>query len=215
MINSGCSGPGCWSFTEAKALPLPGFAFRCIALLAALTACVATVRADIEFVGILLTSRESRFALTDTVTGSSDWVAGGQKFSGFTIGVFDAKADTLVVTRDGAELVLHLKNDAKIKAARLELTGTITFGGGGEKIEVQRATLLYGEENVFPLKDGLTYRITPTRRSDGNINYGISIVRALSETKKETLAAPRVVALPGQPFSVQFGEDLGFSFTPR
>jgi hypothetical protein len=51
--------------------------------------------------------------------------------------------------------------DAKVQFARFELTGTITFGAT-DKIAIERATLLFDQENVFPLKDGITYRIKPS-----------------------------------------------------
>ena len=35
--------------------------------------------------------------------------------------------------------------------------------GGGEKPEVSRATLVFGQENSFPLREGLLCLITPTR----------------------------------------------------
>lgn len=173
----------------------------------------ATLRADIEFVGILVTSQSTRFALTDTSAGKTDWVGAGQKFAGYTIGAYDRKEDLLTLTRDGADLRLRLKNDARIQDARFELTGAITFGAD-EKIEVQRATLLFDQENIFPLRDGITYRITPTRDEDGNIRYTIAVERVVADNKKEKLSAPTIVALPGRPFKIQVGE-LGFAFTPR
>jgi hypothetical protein len=173
----------------------------------------AVLRADIEFVGILMTSQATRFALSDTALGKTDWVSSGQKFAGYTVGAYDRKEDVLTLTRDGAELRVKLKNDAKIQNSRFELTGAITFGADA-KIEVERATLLFDEENVFPLKDGLTYRITPTREEDGNIRYAIAVERVLAENKKEKIAAPAIIVLPGHPFKIQVGE-LGFAFTPR
>jgi hypothetical protein len=170
--------------------------------------------AGIEFIGILVTSRETRFAVAETATGATDWVKQGEVFSGYTLRSYDPGGDVLTLVRDNVELRLTLKNDAKVTAARFELTGEIKFGSA-EKIEVQRATLLFDQENVFPLKDGATYRITPTRRADNTINYRITIQRLVAANKTETVAAPGVIALPGQPFSIQFSEDLGFSFTPR
>jgi hypothetical protein len=174
---------------------------------------ILPARADLEFVGILITSQSARFALSETTTGKTDWVTRGGKFDGYTIASYDAKEDTLTLTRDGAELRVRLKSDARIKSGRFELTGTITFGAT-EKIEVERATLLFDQENVFPLKDGMTYRITPTRDDSGNIRYAIAVERILGENKKEKLAAPTITALPGHPFKIQVGE-LGFAFTPR
>jgi hypothetical protein len=174
----------------------------------------AVMGAEIEFVGILATSRTTQFALGDPATGTTTWVSRGGGFGGYTVSSYDSKTDTLVLRREGIELKLRLKDDAKVKNARLELTGSITFGAT-EKIAVERATLLYDQENVFPLKDGLTYRITPTRQPDSTIRYAVSIERVISDNKTETVAAPNITTRPGQPFSVQFSEDLSFTFVPR
>ena len=171
------------------------------------------LRADVEFVGILATSQTTRFALGDTNTGRTDWVERGQVFAGFTVISYEPKDETLLLRRDTQELRVRLKDDAKVKAARLELTGTITLGAT-DKVEIERATLQFDEENVFPLQDGSTYRITPTRLPDGTIRYRFSIERILSANKTERISSPAVTTLPGQPFSLQIG-DLGFSFKPR
>lgn len=183
-----------------------------------LTLVIATIfgasgRAEIEFVGILATSESMRFALADTTTGRTDWVERGERFGGYTVKSFEAKDDTLVLQRDTSVLKVRLKDDAKVKAARVELTGSITFGAT-ESMEIERATLLFDQENVFPLKDGVTYRITPERRLDGSILYRTSIERVLGPNKIERISAPGVVALPGQQFSMRI-DDLTFSFKPR
>jgi hypothetical protein len=170
-------------------------------------------RAEIEFVGLLATRETLRFALGDTNTGKTEWVMRGETFSGFTVVSYDATRDTILLRRDATDLTIKLKDDARVKAARLELTGSISFGAS-EKIEIERATLLFDQENVFPLKDGITYRITPERRPDGTILYRTSIERVLAPNKTERLSSPAVVTLPGQPFSMRIA-DLGFSFKPR
>ena len=188
-------------------------AFR-IAILTGVAALSLTVaRADIEFVGILVTTQSTRFALSDPATGQTDWVVRGGRFAGYTVTDFDAKEDALTLTRDGTALRVRLKQDARIKSGRLELTGTIAFGAS-EHIGVERATLQLDRENVFPLRDGITYRITPRQDEDGNMRYSIAVERMLGENKKESLSAPTVVVLPGHPFKIQVGE-LGFAFTPR
>ncbi len=191
-------------------IPRLGFFAAC----AAATLLSSPARADIEFVGVLVTSRGTWLALGDTTTGKTDWIARGEQFAGHTLKAYDAKADIVTLVRDGTEFQLHLKDDAKIKSARLELTGAITFGGS-EQIEVQRATLLFDQENIFPLKDGVTYRITPTRLADGNVSYRVAVERAIAENKMETVAAPGVIARPGQTFAVRIAPDYGFRFSPR
>ena len=173
----------------------------------------SSLRADLEFVGILATSQSTRFALADTSTGKSDWIERGQTFAGYTVVAYKPKDETLLLRREAQHLRVRLKDDAKVKASRLELTGTITFGAT-EKVEVERATLQFDEENVFPLKDGVIYRITPSRLPDGNHRYRFSIERVVAPNKTERISAPAVTTLPGQPFSLQIG-DLGFSFSPR
>ena len=174
---------------------------------------IASARGEIEFVGILVTAKNTVFALGDTTRGKTEWLGRGEYFSVYEIVSFEAKDDTLLLRRDGQDLRLRLKDDAKVKSARLELTGSITFGAQ-EKIEISRATLQFDQENVFPLQDGVTYRITPERRADGTILYRTSIERAIAANKTERVSAPAVTTLPGQPFSMRIG-DLGFSFTPR
>ena len=171
------------------------------------------VQAEIEFVGILATSQSSHFALGDTTTGKTEWVLPGAVFAGYTVISYERKNDTILLRRDGAELRVRLKDDAKVKPSRMELTGSISFGGD-EKIEVERATLLFDQENVFPLPGGVTYRITPTRRPDGTIQYNAGIERVLAVNKTEKISSPAIVTLPGQQFSMRI-DDLGFSFKPR
>src|SRR5688572_1635383 len=95
--------------------------------LAACLFAASIVRADIEFVGILATNQSSHYALGDTTTGKTDWVTTGGTFAGYTLVAYEPKIETIVLRRDGAELRIKLKNDAKVKEARLELTGAISF----------------------------------------------------------------------------------------
>jgi hypothetical protein len=185
------------------------------AYIAAMTAIFgpSTSRADIEFIGILATSQARHFALGDTATGKTDWVTLGNTFGGYTVASYEPRDDTLLLRRDGSDLRLRLKDDAKVKAARLELTGSITFGAA-DRIEIERATLVFDQENIFPAQNGITYRITPTRMPDGTIRYRADIERVLAPNKVERLSSPAVVALPGQQFSIRI-DDLGFSFKPR
>ena len=170
-------------------------------------------RAEIEFIGVLATPKKTQFALSDTAAERTVWLSVGDTFSDYKLAAYDRATDTITLTKPDAELRLRLKDDAKIKTARLELTGTITFGAD-DKVEIERATLRFNEENVFPLKDGIVYRITPTHLDDGNVQYRISIERALPGNKMERVSAPSITTIPGQPFSLQIG-DAGFAFAPR
>lgn len=170
-------------------------------------------RAEIEFVGVLATSRATHLALSDTATGRTAWIECGAVFSGWKVISYEAKDDTILLRRDNEERRVRIKDDAKIQNSRLELTGEITLRGG-EATRISRATLLFDQENVFPLSDGLTYRITPTRLPDGNLRYAIVIESRDAAGKAVLISSPRVIVIPGQPFSLQVG-DYGFSFHPK
>jgi hypothetical protein len=177
-------------------------------------ATLGVARAAIEFVGILATPQRTLFALTNTDSGKTAWIETGKEFDGFKVIRFDAAVDTLtIVGAVGQETQLRLKDDAKIKSARLDLSGTITFGIG-EQLEVVRATLPFGEETVLPLKDGLVCKVTPHRLENGHLEFRAVFERVLAENKSERIAAPRVTVLPGRPFSIKIG-DIGFSFSPK
>jgi hypothetical protein len=183
-------------------------------LLLLLSACILpAARADVEFVGVLITPQKSLFALSDTTSGRTDWLTVGKSFAGYEVTSFDPASDTLVLRAAGAEKRVRLKDDAKIKSARLEIVGTVTVGMG-ETTDVVRATLLFDQENTFPLQEGVTCRITPHRQPDGNILYRASFDRVLSDKSTARIAMPAIIALPGHPFSIKVG-DLGFAFSPR
>ena len=184
---------------------------RLLLVLALLAATGA--RAEVEFVGVLVTSARSMFALSEDATKPATWRALGQDFAGYKLTEFDAKADTLVLMRDGAPLRLHLKDDAKVESARIEIAGALRLGAG-PKLEINRATLVFDQENVFPLTDGLVVRITPTRRPDGNILYRAAFERPGPDGRPEKLSLPSVITLPAGSFNVQVG-DIGFGFTPK
>ena len=182
---------------------------RRLLLLAAATIAVSAAQAAVEFVGILVTPQQTVFTLRDDVTGRSGWRKLGETFAGYDLAAYDAKDDTITLAKDGATTRVRLK-DAKIQSARVEIAGTFTLGHG-ENIEVIRATVVLGEETVFPLKDGFVFRLKPERRPDGNILFRSSFERPLPDGTTERLAAPAVIAVSGARFSVTVG-DFGFSF---
>lgn len=100
-----------------------------------------------------------------------------------------------------------------MQSARLELAGSISFGAG-EKISIERATLVFDQDNEFPLKDGVTYRIKPSRRPDGTHRYDVAIEQRAADGKARRISAPSIITLPAHSFSVRVGE-YGFTFTPR
>ena len=185
------------------------------ALLLAIVLLAATARAEIAFSGVLIMPGRSLFALTEGPAESPAWRALGQEFAGYSLAAFEAKTDTLTLMKEGAPLRLHLKDEAKTKTARLELGGTITVGTG-EKLEVTRVTLAFDQETILPLSDGLTWRITPTRLTDGNILYRLAAERVVQNgglKSVQKISAPSVVVLPDGAFSIALG-DLKFTFAP-
>jgi hypothetical protein len=186
---------------------------RPLLLLLVALICPISARAAPEFSGILAMPGQTLFALTDSATAQTEWVALRGRFGGYVVTAYDKSNDTLTLTRDGATLRLRLKDDAKVQASRLELTGSISFGVG-EKVEIERATLQFDQENMFPLKDGIVYRITPSRRPDGNVLYRIVIEQRGEGNRMDRLSAPSVVTLPGKSFALRIG-DYGFTFTPK
>jgi hypothetical protein len=179
----------------------------------ALLALAAAARAEIEFSGVLAMSGRTLFALTDTATARSDWVPLQGRFAEHVVSNYDQATETLTLTRQDSSLRVRLKDGAAVQPSRLELTGSISFGAG-EKVEIERATLQFDQENVFPLKDGITYRITPVRRADGTLRYSISIEQRTSANRLDRLSAPSIVTLPHQSFAMRVG-DFAFSFTPK
>ena len=181
--------------------------------LSAIMAAPLAARAEIEFTGVFLTSRQSSFALADTVSSQTAWVSVGHDFEGYTVKRFDPKSDTLTLEKAGAESQLKLKDVAKIKSARLEIAGTIT-SGQGETATVTRATLEFGQESAFPLADGGVLRVTPTLRPDGNILYRAAFERVAAGVVVEKIASPSVIARPADPFKIVIG-DYSFAFAPK
>lgn len=185
------------------------FLRQVVFVLAVAALVVSAAHAGIQFVGILVTPQQTVFTLLDDSTGRSGWRKLGETFAGYGLTAYDTKDDTITLTKDGATTRVRLK-DAKIQSARVEIAGTFTLGHG-ENLEVLRATVVLGEETVFPLKDGFVFRLKPERRPDGDILYRSSFERPLPDGTVERFAAPAVIAAPGARFSVTAGE-FGFSF---
>ena len=76
-----------------------------------------------------------------------------------------------------------------------------------------RASLFFGEEARFPLKNGITFRIKPEQRPDGNILYHARFIAADEDGAEKVLSTPSVVAIPRKTLGIQIG-DFGYSFTP-
>jgi hypothetical protein len=182
--------------------------------------------AEVEFAGILSTKEKTLFYLVDRTNGThSGWVGLQQNFAGYKLAGYDAKSDRLTLTREGEKKEVRL-NEGKVQAASVEISGEVTLGAG-ETEEVTRATMIFDQENVFPMKNGVVVRITPTRLPNGNILYDMFFEHPDRSGKMQRLSAPSVISLPGYPFGIQIGEEkksgdgtskfdgVGFSFKPR
>lgn len=182
--------------------------------------------AEVEFTGILSTKEKTLFYLVDRSAGNtSGWVALQQNFAGYKLSDYDAKSDRLTLTREGEKKEVRL-NDGKVKPASVEISGEVTLGAG-ETVEVTRATMIFDQENVFPMKNGILVRITPTRLPDGNIRYDMFFDHPGPAGKLQRLSAPSVISLPGYAFGIQIGgekkpgdttsrfDGVGFSFKPK
>ena len=62
-----------------------------------------------EFSGVIGGERDLRVALTNKANGATQWASVGSTVAGYTISEYDAKADVLVMTKDGKQLRLALK----------------------------------------------------------------------------------------------------------
>lgn len=169
------------------------------------------LRAEIEFSGFFITSQRALFSISDTSDQrSSGWLKIGDSFRGYTLVSFDAKREVVSVRRVDELLEIPLRA-SKVKDGNASVSGTIMFLN--QQVEGVRATLFLGDEMVFPIGTGLTFRIMPELLSDGNILYRAKFVKADDQGVEETLSAPSVVALRGQPVGIQIGK-FGFSFSP-
>lgn len=184
-----------------------------LSLLACFVALASVLRAEVEFAGFFSTPKETRFMLADSTTrAASGWLKLNETFQGFTIAAFDAKREVILLKQGDQAKELPLRA-AKVKDGRSTITGVIDIGMG-ESINDVRASLSIGEESGFPVSDTVTFYLKPEILSDNNIVYRARFVRKVAEGRNETITAPAVRVLPGQPFSIQVGQ-MGYSFTPE
>jgi LysM repeat protein len=77
--------------------------------------------ADIEFTGVLSGGGQTKIALRNPATGISRWLGVGEGFAGFVVTSYDAKEETVVLTKDNVPRRVRLLSDAKIQS--VEVTG--------------------------------------------------------------------------------------------
>jgi hypothetical protein len=176
-------------------------------------------RADIEFSGVLSSPDQTLFSLTDTSTATtSGWIPLGQSFAGYALKSYDAQQDLLTLTRDGAEVKIRL-NDSKVQAAAVKIRGELRFRFGENVLNV-RATLVFENDNSFPLPNGV-FHITPRPLSDGKLQYDMFFDRRGPEGKTERFTSPSTVVDSSQGFGTHIAtgkrlEDIiELSFKPR
>jgi hypothetical protein len=167
-------------------------------------------RAELEFSGFLQGPDGVRVTLTDQPAGqSSGWLKLGEGFHGYTLVASDARR--VVLEKDGQRIERPLR-EAKVKAGRMIVRGTVSLGLSGEPSQVE-AALFVGEESVFPLSETLTLRLWVERRDDGNLLYRAKFIERKAGGE-DVLAAPAVISRPNAPFALRVG-DYGFAFSPQ
>jgi len=78
--------------------------------LALLLLCTAGLRAEIEFSGFFITSKEALFSLSDTETQrSSGWLKIGQSFGTYTLLSFDREQDVITLKQGERLLKIPLR----------------------------------------------------------------------------------------------------------
>jgi LysM repeat protein len=86
---------------QLRALVVLGF-------LVALRAASAADQPALEFSGVLVADGKTKIALTDKATGTTTWLEPGKDFHGYVIARYDAKADSVVLKKNGQEYPLTL-----------------------------------------------------------------------------------------------------------
>ncbi len=171
---------------------------------------LTAARAEIEYAGFLQGPDGVRVTLTDGSGGAaSGWLKLGQVFAGHTVVASDARR--VVLEKDGHRIERPLR-EAKIKDGRMIVRGSVTAGPLGTLPNVA-VSLFAGEEAVFPLHETLTLHLRVEQQSDGTLLYRAKFIER-RDSGEDTLAAPSIISLPGQPFALQVGE-YGFRFSPE
>jgi hypothetical protein len=170
----------------------------------------ASPRAELQFSGYFVTANEALFTFNDGAE-SSGWLAIGDSFRSYTVRSFDRESEVITLEKSGQPLRLHLR-DSKVRDGRMKIDGTITFWPG-QKTEGFQASLVLGEEEVFPIKPGVTLHLTAEKRTDGNILYRSRLVTTDGTGKEASELWPNVVTSESGAFGLRVG-DIGFSFKP-
>lgn len=193
-------------------MPHP-FTPKRLAALAPLLLLALPLKADIEFTGYFVAGGKTSIALSDTTTNTSAWLAVGARFEDYTLSAYDPQAESITLTRDAETTTIRLKQDGKVKEGRFVVSGTYRIGTG-PAVQVTRATLVIGAENVLPLAADVVLRITPEITPDGNMRYKNIFERRGADGRPTVLSAPTVLARPQQAFSVRV-DGYEYAFDPK
>jgi hypothetical protein len=86
-------------------------------LLLPAAALLAAADDDIEFSGVLVVPDKTTVHLASKSSGTSLWIPLGQTFEGYVVSAYEARTDTVVLTKDGLTLRVRL-NTAKVKEGK-------------------------------------------------------------------------------------------------
>lgn len=124
---------------------------RTLAVLLAAASVGRLLGADvgIEFAGVLGGGKDTRVALKNKATGSTQWVPVGGTYAGYSIVSYEARADVLVVKKDGEEFRLPLRS-ARVAA------GTAKAPPALERAVLNNLRQLAAAADQFYLENGKT-----------------------------------------------------------
>lgn len=186
-----------------------------VRIVALLLLTVALVRAEIEFRGVLTALDKTLLGLADTATPDApEWVTTGETFAGWTVGDYNAATQTLQLSKDGVNLLVHRK-DAGGTTPRL-LQGQAGFKVGNRTVE-QPVAMDFDQTTVLALGDGQSGKILPHQLPDGNISYQVTLESTAPASGNRTtthILQSGVTAQPGIPFTI-LTANFSFSFTPK
>lgn len=151
---------------------------------------VAQAAAEIQFVGVMLTPSQKRFALRATEGEASRWLSIGDSIDGFTVVRYEPEEDTLTLKSDTRTLTLRLPE------SRVRMAKNDAIVGLKKVLNIPEATqyrdllhpsirYLFKEEDLHPKHyanlsaPGVKLEITPlTDEVKRALSEGISIIEA-------------------------------------
>ncbi len=89
-----------------KSLCVDAYTFGTVAI--ASTLLVGTLRAELEWRGMIERDNTPTFALTNSENGNSKWVPLGGTFESYSVASYDGRRQVLVLTKEGVRVELTL-----------------------------------------------------------------------------------------------------------